>query len=343
MTTPAVTGAPRPRSVLRVVFHTADHPAPGDTFDRLTDLVEDITPIHQGDPANAIVDLDITGALRLFKRSAHHVAAILQLRAIALHGVPTAIGGGRSPMIAAMAAAITPLGCITVIDSADQAVARFLNPRPVAALPGIGPATAKTLARYGIQSIGDLAAVPHPTLARLFGTHAARELSARAHGIDPRPVQREALVRSTAARHDFDADDLDPDHHRAALLGLADELGARLRAHDEVCGALALTIRYADRTHTTRTRRLPERTAHSPHLATLAHQLYGQLGLQRARVRQITLRADHLAPADQAHQQLLLGTADDDARRLEAISDAARARFGDHVITRAALARRAHR
>ncbi|MFE9250692.1 hypothetical protein [Streptomyces sp. NPDC007088] len=150
-------------------------------------------------------------------------------------------------------------------------------------------------------------------------------------------------MRSTAARHDFDTDDLDPDHHRAALLGLADELGARLRVDGEVCRALALTIRYADRTHTTRTRQLPEPTSHSPHLAPLTQQLYDQLGLQRARVRQITLRADRLTPADQAHQQLLLGTADEDTRRLEAISDAARARFGDQIITRVSLARRVHR
>ncbi|WP_405484735.1 hypothetical protein [Streptomyces sp. NBC_00009] len=72
------------------------------------------------------------------------------------------------------------------------------------------------------------------------------------------------MVRSTSTSHTFEADELDPAAHRRELLALADELGARLRATDEVCRGLTLTVRYADRTHTTRSLPEPKTHRHRP-------------------------------------------------------------------------------
>ncbi|MET7539595.1 hypothetical protein [Streptomyces sp. NPDC005507] len=92
--------------------------------------------------------------------------------------------------------------------------------------------------------------------------------------MDDRPVQRTAQIRSTSASHTFDRDELDPDAHRHILLTLADELAIRLRTSGEVCRGLTLTVRYANRTSTTRSRALPEPTHHSPTLTALAYSLY---------------------------------------------------------------------
>ncbi|WP_420031363.1 DNA polymerase Y family protein [Streptomyces sp. cg28] len=333
------TGA-RDRAVLRVRFDLTGSDAQEVLYEQLLGLIEDITPVYQPHPADHSADLDVTGALRLFDRTLPEIAAMLQLRAVALHGVRATIGGGRSPMLAAMAAAAAPHGRTLVIAADDDAVTRFLRPRPLTDLTGIGPSTAKVLARYGITAIGHLTTTPAGTLARILTPHAARELAARAAGIDPRPVLRTALVRSTSAHRRFDRDELDPDAHRAVLLALADELGTRLRGQREVCRGLSITIRYADRTHTTRSRLLSEPSQHTPALTTLARTLYEQLGLQRARVRELTLRAEQLAPADSAHHQILLDPTDERARRVEGVVDAARAKFGDHVIQPTAAARR---
>ncbi|MEU8482331.1 hypothetical protein [Streptomyces sp. NPDC048641] len=326
------------RSVLRARFDLTGHPAPESVYEQLLGLVEDLTPVYQPHPADFSVDLDISGALRLFGRSPHGIAAILQIRAIALYGVRATIGGGRSPMLAAVAAAATAYGHITVVAPDDQSVASFMRPRSVSALPGIGPAIAKSLARYGITTIGHLADTPPTTLSRLLGAHPARELGARAHGIDHRPVRRDSLVRSTGVQLQFAKDELEPDAHRATLLGLAEQLGSRLRSASEVCRALTIIVRYADRSQTIRSRRLAEASAHTADLITAAHSLYDGLALQRARVRQIALRAEQLAPAESAHHQLLFDPVDEQARRLEEITDAARSRFGDHVVTRGTLA-----
>jgi DNA polymerase-4 len=128
-----------------------------------------------------------------------------------------------------MAAAVAPPGRITVIAPDDDAVDAFLRPRPIAALPGIGPATARTLSRYGITTIGQLAGTSQGVLARILGQQAGREPSVRARGNDDRPVQRTALIRSTSASHHFDRDELDPDTHRRALLALAPGAGPARR------------------------------------------------------------------------------------------------------------------
>ncbi|MGP3769407.1 hypothetical protein ACTWJ8_01125 [Streptomyces sp. SDT5-1] len=174
--------AEKARSVLRVRFDLAGQDDSHSLFERLLGLIEDITPVHQPNPADHSADLDISGARRHFARTPYEVAAILQLRAIALYGAPCAIGGGRSPMIAAMAAALTPYGRITVVAPDDAAVARFLRPKPLTALPGIGPSTARLLGRYGLTNIGQLAEAPSSALSRTLGAHAKtphRPVSAR--------------------------------------------------------------------------------------------------------------------------------------------------------------------
>ncbi|MFC8730604.1 DinB/UmuC family translesion DNA polymerase [Streptomyces bacillaris] len=101
--------------------------------------------------------------------------------------------------------------------------------------------------------------------------------------------------------------------------------GPRLRTSGEI--AQALTLTYADRTQTTRTRALTVPTAHTPALAAVARQLLTGLGLQRARVRTIALRAERLRPAEDTARQLTLDDHDDKLHRLETALDKATARM----------------
>ncbi|MDW4910426.1 hypothetical protein RB628_35135 [Streptomyces sp. ADMS] len=91
-------------------------------------------------------------------------------------------------------------------------------------------------------------------------------------------------------------------------------------------------------TATRRSRALPEATQHTVLLARTAYALYASLGLQRARVRSIALRADTLRPADRATRQLTLDAADDNPLVIEAVADRARLRYGRQVLYPAALA-----
>ncbi|WP_331733881.1 helix-hairpin-helix domain-containing protein (plasmid) [Streptomyces sp. NBC_01220] len=322
-----------PRTIMRIHFHVAE-PAEG-LYDQLLAVLDTITPRIEPHPADWSADLDLTGALRYWARDPAALVGVIRLRVLALHGVQSSAGAGPNRMIAAMAAAVTPPGTATLISNSPYEIASFLRPQPAAALPGIGPATAKTLARYGIHTVGDIADTPLATLQRILGAP-ARQAHERAHGRDERTVTPAVAPRSISTTHPYDRDELDSARHHAALLGLTDELGARLREEHSIAQALTLTVTYADRTSTTRTRTLTEPTAHTPQLGHTSLELLARLGLQRARVRTISLRAERLLPAEQAAHQLTLDTRDDKARNLEAALDRARARYGPGIATTAA-------
>lgn len=322
------------RRVLHAFFHLPPAAGP-DLYEQLLTLAEGLTPRVQALPPDA-AHLDITGSLRYWQRDPEGIAGLLRMRTMALYGVQTTCAIAPNRLLAAMAAAVTAPGATTVIEAGD--VQSWLRPRPVAALHQVGPATATKLRAYGLHTIGDLADAPLPALTRIFGAATGRALHAHAHGHDLRTVQREPIAKSTGAERAFDHDVLDPHEHRRALLDLAEELGARLRDARQAAGSLALSVRYADRSTSSRSRTLPEPTAHTRPLATTAYELYDLLALQRARVRSISLRAQDLRPATEATEQLTLDPADDRTRAIEAVTDRARIRYGPGTIRPAALA-----
>jgi nucleotidyltransferase/DNA polymerase involved in DNA repair len=304
---------------------------------RLLLLLGEFSPVVEALPPDAAL-IDVRGAMRYFGRDAVELASVIRVRALALYGVDCVIGAGPGPMLARMAMRGAAPGVTRVVDRDPGAVAEFLGPKPVAELPGVGRATARTLCSYGLDSVGKVAAAPLSTLQRLVGARAGRELHEKAHGVDRAHVVPNAAARSLACEHLFPRDELDPARHRRALLSLTGELGARMRDEDQVCRSLTLTVRYADRSTTTRTRTLPESTAHSGALTGSAYRMYEALGLQRARVRGLSLRAEGLGPAEHASHQLTFDPVDDRARRIEAVADRAREKFGPGAIVPGTLA-----
>ncbi|WP_052867534.1 DNA polymerase Y family protein [Streptomyces niger] len=313
----------------------AGPPLGEETYERLLSLLGEFTPVVEALPPDAAL-ADVRGAQRYFGRDAAGIAELLRLRALAWYDVECTIGIAGNPLLARMAAQDAAPGEIRVVPGDPESVAAFLDRRPAAALHGIGPAAARALCSYGLDSVGRIAAAPPATLQRILGAKAGRRVYERARGIDPSPVTPNAPARSMAAEHRFAHDELDETRRRRALLSLADELGSRMRGGGQVAGALTLTVRYADRSTTTRTRRLAEPTAHGPALTEVAYALHAALGLQRARVRAVALRAEDLCRAERAARQLSFDPADDKARRIEAAVDRARTRFGPHAARPAA-------
>ncbi|GHE71266.1 hypothetical protein GCM10018785_44520 [Streptomyces longispororuber] len=303
----------------------------------LLGLLEEFTPVVEALPPDGAL-ADLRGAERYFGRGAVDLASVIRVRALAHHGVDCVIGAGPGPMLARMALREARPGVTRAVPGDPDAVAEFLAGKPVAALPGVGTATARTLCEYGLDTLDRVAAAPLSTLQRLVGAKAGRELREKANGVDRGRVVPNAVSRSLATERPFPYDELDPGRHRRALLSAAEELGTRLRALEKVCRTLTLTVRYADRSATTRSRTLKEPTAHSAALTKAAYGLYEGLGLQRARVRAVALRAEGLGPAEQASYQLTFDPVDEKARRIEEVADRARRKFGPGAIVPGALA-----
>ncbi|MET7483504.1 ImpB/MucB/SamB family protein [Streptomyces sp. NPDC005538] len=300
----------------------------------IVELMYGITPHVQTLPPNA-VQLDLTSALRYFDRSPRGVVQMVMLRLKGLHGIDCSAGLAGNRMLAAMASDASAPGETTWIH--DGQATDWLYARPVTALPGVGRATTEKLTRYGLHTIGQITDLPPATLQRLLGAGPARLLAERARGHDPRPVLPSEPAAHLTTELALERDCLDPARQHRAVLELADRIGQRLRVEHQVSGRLTLTVRYADRSSTTRTRTLPEPTDHSPALTTAALGLLDSFGLQRARVRAFLIRADTLLPADSAYRQLSLDRGDDRARAAEAAADRARRRFGADAVRPAAL------
>ncbi|MCL3996941.1 DNA polymerase Y family protein [Streptomyces lavenduligriseus] len=301
----------------------------------LLGLLEEFTPVVEALPPDGAL-ADLRGAERYFGRDAVELASVIRVRALARYGVDCAIGAGPGPMLARVALREARPGVTRAVPA--DAVAEFLAGKPVTALPGVGAATARTLDEYGLDTLGRVAAAPLSTLQRLIGARAGRELREKASGVDRGRVVPNAVSRSLVTERTFSLDELDPDRHRRALLSATEEIGARLRAVEKVCRTLTLTVRYADRSATTRSRALREPTAHSAALTRTAYGMYEALGLQRARVRALALRAEDLTPADRAAHQLTFDPVDEKTRRLEETADRARAKFGPHAVFPGTLA-----
>ncbi|GAA0925828.1 MULTISPECIES: DNA polymerase Y family protein [Streptomyces violaceusniger group] len=338
------------------VLYVRFHPAPGeDVYQGLLTLLGELTPVVEALPPDAAL-ADVRGALRYFGRDAAGLAEIVRVRALARYGVDCTVGVAANPLLARMAAheaqevqeaqargaqesgdpgdgrSGRTAGAVRTVPGDPDAVAAFLARKPAIALPGVGPATARTLSTYGLDSAARIAAAPLSTLQRILGAATARRVHAWARGIDPAPVTPNAPARAMGAEHRFRHDELDPVRRRRALLTLADGLGVRLRTSGQVAAAISLTVRYADRSTTTRTRTLTEPTAHTPALTAAAYALHDALGLQRARVRSVALRVEGLTDAGLASHQLTFDPADEKSRRLEAAADRARARFGVSAV-----------
>ncbi|MFJ8491945.1 DNA polymerase thumb domain-containing protein [Streptomyces sp. NPDC094038] len=322
----------RRRHIAHLHLHTALTEA---QYRDVIELMSDITPHVQTVPPDA-VQLDLTSALRYFDLSPYDMVQTAMIRLQLFYGIDSSAGLAGNRMLAAMAADASAPGDTTWVPV--ERAAEWLYPRPVTALPGIGRATASTLSRYGLHTIGQITDLPAATLQRLLGVGQARLLAERARGHDPRPVVPAEQATHLSADLVLDRDCLDPARQHRAVLGLAEQVGLRLRGEHQVAGRLTLTVRYADRSSTTRTRTLPEPTSHSPALAAHALGLLNVLGLQRARVRAFAVRADALLPEGKASRQLSMDPGDERARAAEAAADRARRRFGPGAIRPAALA-----
>jgi DNA polymerase-4 len=314
--------------------------APGTDSDRyrsLLSLLHGMSPALQALPPRAAL-VDVSGAFRYWGATPADLAYRVRTRALSHLDLDVRVGAAPNWTVAATASrAAEP---VTVVPAG--AVGRFLEPLPVAALEGVSRSQAARLAHFGVKTIGGLAGLPEATVQRILGGQAGRLVRDRARGVDPRTVTPTDLPDVLSERRAFPADVLDPGTVRAALLDASVALGLRLRRRRQITHSLALGVALVDGSTLTRTRRLREPTAHTEDLRTGAFQVFEALGLQRARIRGVTLTAERLAPAGSAGGQISLDRSRESRLHAEHVVDALNRRFGAGTVGPATLARRTH-
>ncbi|WP_051710321.1 DNA polymerase Y family protein [Streptomyces sp. NRRL S-350] len=320
------------------VLHLRCHRPAFDTYRQVFAVLADITPVVQALPPDSAL-LQLAGAVKYFGRAPVELADLLQTRLAARFGLITTGGLGNNRMMATLAADTARPGTVQALPDDPTAARAFLHAQDVRLLPGIGLALERKLRRYGIDTIGELAAVPVATVQRIAGASTGRLLAERAHGTDRRTITPAGPPATITSTRRFDHDVLDPAEVRRALLDLALDLGARLRAAGQSARTVELQVTYADRSSTTKSRTLPEATGHSPVLRDVLYALFGALGLERARIRAVTARAGGLTSTSVGVQgvQLTFDAATEAVRTLEPVLDKAAARYGIGAVAPAVL------
>ncbi len=300
------------------------------------DLVAEVTPdYHQVSVDEAYIDVS-----RAVRRLGSPVQITTALRAeiTARTGLNASVGIAGSQVVAKLASArAKPAGQLLVPLAATQA---FLDPMPIEALPGVGEKTQEGFAKYGIRTIGDLAAVDEDWAARVFGAH-GHHLWRSAHGWDSHGLDRPAKERSISAEHTFGADVWDLDELEHELLRLSDKVAYRIRAEGKVATSLGLKYRLADFTTLSRSITLGAPTDLAIEIHEALRPALRSLRESRAKgVRLLGVRAAGLMDFSVSGRQARLDEPEHSTRDAEVALDDVRRKFGTNAISQASLLRK---
>jgi DNA polymerase IV len=247
------------------------------------------------------------------------------------------VGVAGSKLVAKVASDVRKPDGLTVVAPGTEAA--FLAPLPVRRLWGVGPKMEEVLAKLGVTTIGELAALDPARLSRKIGTN-GQDLQRLARGEDDRDVAREAAgYKSLGQEHTYDEDTADPKRLRATLLQLADGVAARLRARDLKARTITLKYRDEDFRTTTHARTLKRGTDSGDELFRVVSELFQEVHGRR-RVRLVGLYTSHFG---EPTAQLGLFELPKPSTPADRVRDELRRRFGEEAITRASLLGRRER
>lgn len=292
--------------------------------------------------------LDVAGSVHLFGPPLE-IARAIRAQVRQEVGLAISVGAATTKHLAKIASRVAKPDGVVVVEPGTETA--FLEPLPVGYLWGIGPVGERRLATYGIGTIGQLAEVGESTLVGWFGARSGRHFWHLAHNRDARPVVAGASrPGSVGAQSAGDATTIE--HRHAALLGLADRVGWRLRRRQRAGRRITVQVRFSDLTRASRSITLPAPLAETTSLYRAAAGLADSLVAERAAGRSVTLVAlavDQLANAPHLQLEMPLATGPADPalragsavhrrlRSVDAAVDRARDRFGRSAVQRATV------
>ena len=208
--------------------------------------------------------LDVTGCLHLHGDPKADVCGCRRRIGEALRtavrkacGVTCSVGLAPNRLLAKIGSEQNKPDGLTLMPFGPEEVARFLAPKPIGILWGIGKKTAAVLAPYGIRTCGDIQRMPTAQLESILGSEiGADALHDYAFGICDDTVYWEGSDEKSVSReHTFDFDESDRDTIRAKLLELVGEVGVRFRR--QIRWARTAKLKLRDAAFNTITRQMP--------------------------------------------------------------------------------------
>jgi DNA polymerase-4 len=296
-------------------------------------IFEDTTPLVEGLSIDEAF-LDVRGLERI-SGTPPQIARRLKRRVLAEVGLPITVGVARTKFLAKVASGVAKPDGLLVVPPGREL--EFLHPLPVERLWGVGEKTAAKLRRWGIETVGEVAALEEQTLVIMLGQASGRQLHALSHNRDPRPVLPRRRRRSIGSQRALGRRPRSWEEVDSSLVGLVDRVTRRMRKAHRIGRTVVLRLRFDDFSRVTRSHTLARATAETytilataRALLSTAQPLIEQRGLTLVGVAVSNLEND--LPV-----QLILPFERDRRGPLDLALDVVRERFGPTAITRGVL------
>ena len=204
-----------------------------------------------------------------------------------------------------------------------------------------GRATTAKLAKYGIHTIGEVAATDPSFLKRLLGVNGVA-LWNYANGTDASRVMHKDFVspvKSIGHGITCVADLEDEEEVHRVILALSQDIGHRLRVHELSARGVQIFVRGNDLLGSQFQCKLPFTTQLPSEIAGAAFRVFQERYRWGSKVRAVTVRAIDLVPQNSPNQLSIFVDAEklDRRERLQDAIEELRGRFGKAAITYATL------
>jgi len=282
--------------------------------------------------------LDVSGSQRLFG-TAVTIAKKIKNQIHQETGLTASIGIAPNKFIAKIASDLEKPDGLVIVDPGQEKA--FLAPLPISKMWGIGKKSEPIFRKYGIDTIGDLAAQPPEKLVAAFGK-AGMTYWQLANGIDNRPVSNSAAAKSVSQEITFMEDTADQGQLEQVIFELAENLGRTLRQKKLKGKTVTLKIRLADFSTYTRAHSFLKFIDSSNLIRQAALQTFRQFDCQGQKVRLIGIGISHFN-TEMGEQLPLFQDSTEKNRQIDEVIDIIENHFGKGTIQKATLLNRRQR
>ena len=217
-----------------------------------------------------------------------------------------------------------------------EGIAEFLAEMPIERMWGIGPKSSVRIRAAGYATIGDLARAQPSRLEALLGSW-GRTIHALANGHDERDVIPDHDAKSVGGEVTFEHDVYTLEELEKPLLAQAQRVAERLVQTGTWGRTVTLKLKYGDFQSRTRQTQLEEPVCDTDSIYRAAHaQLARMPGLRRG-VRLVGVTVSALSERSDDAPLLFPDPRIARGKRLEDVAAKLRERFGERMVTRAAL------
>ncbi len=281
--------------------------------------------------------LDVTGSLHLFGGDPRALADALRERLRRELGLTISVGVASNKEFAKLGSDYKKPDATTVIP--PDGWQEIVWPLPVGDLLFAGRAAVEVLGKYGVETIGQLAACKAEMLDTVLGK-LGTQLHRYANGLDDSPVrgadEREA-AKSVGNSTTFPRDLVKWDELKTGVALLSDSVAMRLRRHGLYCGGVQLGLRDNRFRNVSRQKLLPHSTHLMKEIEDAALDLLREAWKPPTPIRLLSVTALHLSDRLETYEQLdLLGAPPETQEKQEAVEGAMariREKYGADAIS----------